>query len=87
MRFCQPVILLSRQVNLKIENHTQVTVPYRFRIGQVPKEHLAVCAGGDEEGLLRAPGADVDVGGLLVAGERDPRQQLHLSRRLCKQNK
>ena len=42
--------------------------------------------GIDEEGLPvgggGAPGADVDVARLLVAGQRDPRQQLHLSRRL-----
>ena len=36
---------------------------------QIPEEDLAVCAGRDEQAVRGAPGADVDVGRLLVAGE------------------
>ena len=39
---------------------------------QIPEEDLAVCAGRDEQAVRGAPGADVDVGRLLVAGEPFP---------------
>ena len=43
-------------------------------VAQIPQEDLPVGAGRHEESVRGAPGADVDVGRLLVAGERNPRQ-------------
>ena len=55
---------------------------------QPPEEDLAVGAGRDEDAAVvrGAEGADVDVGGLVVAGERRPGRHLHLSQGLCKQS-
>ena len=39
---------------------------------QIPEEDLAVGAGRDEQAVRGAPGAHVDVGQLLVAGEPLP---------------
>ena len=53
---------------------------------QPPEEDLAVGAGRDEDAAVvrGAEGADVDVGGLVVAREQRPGRHLHLFQELCK---